>query len=202
MHMLEIGVAALREGANEIERGGGLAIGHQHAVGIGHARRLVELDAVDDVAAIARQLLAVLHLGRARPRLGELAGDAAELHHRRAAGIGEHDRHLQEHTEEVADRVSPMLGEALGAVAALEQKGIALRDAGKLSLQLARLAGKHERRKGRKLLLNLGERGRLGVGRDLLDRLGAPAVWAPSGRHGKALLHESERYIGDRRNPG
>ena len=35
MHMLEIGVAALREGAQQIERGGGLPIGHQHALRIG-----------------------------------------------------------------------------------------------------------------------------------------------------------------------
>ena len=169
---------------------------------VGRAGRFRELGAVDDVAAIARQRLAVSRLGRARARLGELAGDAAELHHRRAAGIGQHHRHLQEHAEEVADRVCPMLGEALGAVPALQQEGLARGDAGELRLQLARLAGEHERREGRKLLLNLGERGRVGIDRDLLDRFGAPAVWAPSGCHGKALLHESERYIGDWRNPG
>ena len=60
MHVLEIGVAALREGAQQIERRRRLPIGHQHALRVGHARRLGELDAVDDVAAIARQLLAVL----------------------------------------------------------------------------------------------------------------------------------------------
>ena len=76
-----------------------------------------------------------------------------------------------------------MLGEALGAVPALEQEGLARGDAGELGLQLARLSGEHERRKGRKLLLNLGERGPVGVDRNLLDRFGAPAVWAPSGRH-------------------
>ena len=122
MHMLEIGVTALREGAQQIERRRGLPIGHQQALRVGHARGLGELDAVDDVAAIARQLLAVLDLGRGRARLGELAGDASDLHHRRAAGIGEHDRHLQEHAEEIADGVGAMLGEALGAIAALQQK--------------------------------------------------------------------------------
>ncbi len=59
MHMLEIGVAALGEGPQQVERGGRLAVGHQHAVGVGRARRFSELGAVDDVAAIARQLLAV-----------------------------------------------------------------------------------------------------------------------------------------------
>ena len=162
MHMLEIGIAALREGAQQIERRGRLAIGHQHALRVGHARRLGELDVVDDVAAIARQLLAVLRLGRRRARLGELAGDAADLHHRRAAGIGQHHRHLQEHAEEVADVVGAMLGEALGAIAALQQEGLARGHARELRLQLARLARKHQRREGRELLLDLASCARSG----------------------------------------
>ena len=81
VHVLEIGVAALREGAKEVERRGRLAIRHQQARGIGPRASSVELDAVDDVAAIARQLHAILDLGLARARLGELAGDTADLHH-------------------------------------------------------------------------------------------------------------------------
>jgi hypothetical protein len=61
-----------------------------------------------------------------RARLGELPGDAADLHHRLRAGEGQHDRHLQEDAEEVADVVGAVLGEALGAVAALQQEGLAL----------------------------------------------------------------------------
>ena len=61
MHVIEIGVAALREGAQQIERRRRLPVGHQHPLRVGRARFLGELDAVDDVAAIARQLLAVLH---------------------------------------------------------------------------------------------------------------------------------------------
>ena len=53
-----------------------------------------------------------------RARLGELAGHAADFHHRLRTGEGEHDRHLQEHAEEVADVVRAMLGEALGTIAA------------------------------------------------------------------------------------
>ena len=84
-----------------------------------------------------------------RARLGELAGDAADLHHRLRAGEGQHDRHLQEDAEEVADVVGAMLGKALGAVAALQQEGLAGRDLGELLLQLARLTCKNQRRKGR-----------------------------------------------------
>ena len=66
---------------------------------------------------------------------------------------------------------APMLGEALGAIAALEQKGLARGHAGELRLQLPRLARKHERREGGKLLLDLVELARVGIDRDLLDRL-------------------------------
>ena len=73
----------MREGAQQIQRRGRLAIGLDLPPRIGRARVRGELGAVDDVAAIARQLDAVLLLGRRGARLGELAGDAADLHHRR-----------------------------------------------------------------------------------------------------------------------
>ena len=187
VHVIEIGVAALRERAQQIERRRRLPVGHQHALRVGRARFLGELDAVDDVAAIARQLLAVLHFGRRRARLGELSGDAAELHHRRAAGIGQHHRHLQQHPEEVADGVGAMLGEAFGAIATLQQKGLAGGHAGELGLQLARLACKYQRRKGGKLFLDLGKLLLVRIDRNLLDRLRAPAIGAPSRCHLKSL---------------
>ena len=120
MHVLEAGIAALREGAQQVERRRRLPVRHLLAGRIGHARLLVELDAVDDVAAIAGQRHAVDRLAVGRARLGELAGDAADLHHRLGAGERQHDGHLQEHAEEVADVVRAMLGEALGAIAALQ----------------------------------------------------------------------------------
>ena len=188
MHVIEIGVAALGEGAQQIERGGRLPVGHRHALRVRSSRGFGEIDAVDDVAAIARQLLAVLDLGRRRARLGELAGDAAELHHRRAAGIGQHHRHLQQHAEEVADGVGAVLGEALGAIAALKQKSLARGHAGKLRLQFPRLTGENQRREGRELILDLDDRRGIRVDRNLLDRLGAPAVWAPSRGHSLSPL--------------
>ena len=165
-----------------------------HPLRIRRPRLLGEVDAVDDVAAIARQLLAVLRLGRRGARLGELAGDPAELHHRRTAGIGQHHGHLQEHAEEVADRVGAVLGEALGAVAALEQKGLPLRDAGELGLQLPRLACKNQRRKRGKLLLDLRKLSRIGIDRDLLDRLRTPVIGAPSRCHSYTLQQKSPLY--------
>ena len=183
VHVIEIGVAALREGAQQIESRRRLPVGHQHPLRVGRAGFLGELDAVDDVAAIARQLLAVLHFGQRRARLGELSGDAAKLHHRRAAGISQHHGHLQQHPEEIADGVGAMLGEAFGAIAALQQEGLAGGDAGELLLQLARFAGENERRKGGELLLDFGELVEVRINRNLLDRPRAPTVGAPSRCH-------------------
>ena len=151
-HIGEVGVAAVHEGAQQVQRRGGMAEGLDLPRRIGPARLVGELDAVDDVAAIARQLLAVLLLRRRGARLGELAGDAADLHHRQGGGIGEHHRHLQEHAQEVADIVGADvvgagLGEALGAVAALQQETFAHGDAAERLLEVARLTGKNQRRK-------------------------------------------------------
>ncbi len=158
MRIAEIGVAALREGAQQIERRRRLPIGFDLPARIGCARLRRERDVIDDVAAIDRQLHAVALFRRRCARLGELAGDAADLHHRRGRRIGQHHRHLQEDAEEVADVVGAVLGEALGAIAALQQESLAGGDARELLLEVARLAGKNQRREGRKLLFHLGKR--------------------------------------------
>ena len=64
MHALEVGVTAGRESANEIERCRRLAVGLDLPMRIGDARFSRELRPIDDVTAIARQLLAALLLGR------------------------------------------------------------------------------------------------------------------------------------------
>ena len=65
----------------------------------------------------------------------------------------EHDRHLQEDPEEVANVVGAVLGKALGTVAPLQQEGPAGRDIGQLVLEVARLAGKDQRREVAQLRL-------------------------------------------------
>ncbi len=194
MHMLQIGIAALREGAQQIERRRRLAVRHQHALRVWRARGFGELGGVDDVAAIARQRLAVQLLGPRGARLGELPGDAAKLHHRHAAGESQHHRHLQEHAEEVANIVGAMLGEALGAIAALQQEGLALRNLRQLRLQTARLACKNQRRKGLKLSLNVRKLAQIRIDRGLLDRLVPPGFWTPTHAHLETLL-KAHGYI-------
>ena len=167
VHAAEAGVAAVGERAQQVQRRGRMPIGLDQPRRIGRARLRGELGAVDDVAAIARQFLTVLLLGRRGARLGELAGDAADLHHRHRGGVGEHHRHLQEDAQEVADVVGAdvvgaRIGEAFGAVAALQQETLALRDAAERGLEVARLAGEHQRRIARELALDRFQRRRSG----------------------------------------
>ena len=64
------------------------------------------------------------------------------------AGKGQHHRHLQQHAEGVADIVGMEFGEALGAVAALEQESLAFGHLAERGHQVARLACEHQRRIG------------------------------------------------------
>ena len=183
MHAAEARVAAMREGAQQVQRRGGLVIGLDQPRRIGRARLDRELRAVDDVAAIARQLDAVALLGRRGTRLGELAGEAPDLHHRRSRREGQHHRHLQEHAEEVADRVRAVVLEAFGAVATLNQESVAGRHAGERFLQVARFTCKNERRKARELGLDRRELRGIRVLRNLHNGLAPPAFWRPTLGH-------------------
>jgi hypothetical protein len=97
---------------------------------------------------------------------------------------GQHDRHLQEDAEEVADVVRAMLGEAFGAVTALEQKTAALADIRQLFLERPRLACENQRRIGAQTGLDLVQNLLVRIGRDLQDWLRSPAVRCPHLCHG------------------
>ena len=72
-----------------------------------------------------------------------------------------------------------MLGEAFGAVAALQQEGLACGYARKRLFQVAGLTCKNQRRKRRKLRLDIGQCLGIGIIGDLQHRLGAPAIGCP-----------------------
>ena len=72
-----------------------------------------------------------------------------------------------------------MFGEALGAIAALQQEGFARLNLGERLLELARLAGEHQRREAGDLPLDVAERGEIRIDGRLLDRLLAPGVRGP-----------------------
>jgi hypothetical protein len=79
-------------------------------------------------------------------RLGELAGDAADLHDGQRCAVGEHGRHLQEDLQLLADPDRRQLVERLDAIAGLEQEGTPLLHAGETGAQVTGLTGEHQRR--------------------------------------------------------
>ncbi|GGI77239.1 hypothetical protein GCM10007973_12690 [Polymorphobacter multimanifer] len=184
MHLMEVGIAAAGKRPQQVERARRLQIAAQHALGIGRARFGRERHVVDIVPAVARQADAVHFLEVARARLGELAGHAAHLHHRQLGGEGEDDRHLQQHAEGIADGVGVEIGEALGAVPALEQESLARLDIGKCCGQITRLAGEHQRRIGFDLGFHRGRGSGIGVAGKLAGFMVAPAFGGPGGVHG------------------
>jgi hypothetical protein len=92
---------------------------------------------------------------------------------------GQHNGHLQECAEEVADIVGAMLGEALGAVAALQQEAVAFRYIGEMLLQTARFTGKNERRIRCKLRFRCCHCRLIRIIRNLLDRFLPPTARSP-----------------------
>ena len=181
MDVVQVGIAAAGEGPQQVQGRGRLVIGPDQTLGIGRALFRREPHAVDDVAAIAGQFDAVDLFQRRRARLGELTRDSADLHHRLASGEGQDDRHLQDQTKGVADIVGRELLEALGAVAALEQEGLAPLDLGQFRRQAARLAREDERRQGAQLVLDGGEGfGIWIVRRHVQGGLGSPAFGGPA----------------------
>ena len=62
--------------------------------------------------------------------------------------VGEHDRHLEDDLQPVADAVGGEGVEGLGAVAGLEQEGPAVGDLAEGGGEVAGLAGEHQRAAG------------------------------------------------------
>ena len=184
MRVVEVGVAARGEGAQQVQRRGRLSVGLELPARIGYAGLGREGDVVDDVALVARQLDVADLLVRRRARLGELPGDAPDLHDGRAAGEGQHDRHLQEQPEEIPDVVGGVLREALRTITALQEEGLAGRDLAQRPFELARLPCKNERRKAGELLLDRLQGCLVRIIRNLLGGPGPPALWRPPLGHG------------------
>ena len=148
MHVAEVGVAAAGEGAQQVERRRRLPVGLELPARIGHARLRRELDAVDDVAAIARQLDAVRASRSARSaawRTGRRCGrpsPPATPPHRSApppsAGTRGRSRGCCWRRARRSFRRSrrPAAGKPRPCATRAERL-----------LQVARLAGKHQRRK-------------------------------------------------------
>ena len=138
VHRAQVGVAAGRERAHQVERRRGRVVGAQQPARVGRTGVERAGQVVDGVAAVGRQLDAVDLLDAARAGLGVLPGDAADLDHRHARAVGQDRRHLQQRLDLVADLVVGRRDERLGAVAALQQERLTARDAGQPGAQRSR----------------------------------------------------------------
>ena len=184
MHLVQIGKAALGQGAQQVQSGRGMRVGRQQAGRVRLPRLRREHTAVDDVPAVRGQRLSLLRFHVGRPRLGELAGNASHLHHRAGGCIGEHDGHLQDHAEGGFNRLLAELVEALGAITALQQEGLAPGHGGEAFSQLRDFAGKYERWQAGETPLRLPQHMRIGIRRHLQRSAIPPGGWAPSLRVG------------------
>ncbi len=94
--------------------------------GVGAARLRREVVAVHDVAAVGRQ---GAHLRGSRSSLdrgfANWPGHPAHLHDRLRRRVGQHDGHLEDRLDPVADLVGSRPREGLRAVTALQQEGVA-----------------------------------------------------------------------------
>jgi len=139
-------VAAAGEGAQDVHGRAGEVIALQHPFRVRPPGFTGRLDAVDHVAPVAGELDAVYHFGVGGARLGVLAGHTADLDHRLAARVAHDHRHLEDDLEQLPDGRSGAHGKGFGAIASLEEKGLALGGHGQLFFQFAGLAGEHQGR--------------------------------------------------------
>ena len=145
VQLVQVGGAGVGQRTHQVHRRGGVCVGAHHAGRVVGAGFLGGLHAVDQVATVVQQTVGVAVRGA---RLRVLAGDAAHLHHRGGGAVGQHDRHLQQGLNVAAQvRLSVRL-EGFGAVAALQQEGLAQGHVGQLLLQLLNFRGHHDRRHG------------------------------------------------------
>ena len=180
VHAVQVGEAALGEGAQQVQCRRGLVVAADHAHRIGPPGELVEGEVVDHVAAERREIDAVTVLDRRGAGLGEWPGDAPDLQRRDARAVRQRDRHLEDDLQLVADVVGRELGERLGAVAGVQQETVAARHAGQRVLQRARLAREHERRHRAQLLERVVEHARVGPGGFLRRGTRTPRRWLPA----------------------
>lgn len=132
---------------------------------------LIDVVAVQNISSEAGQLHAVDHFRRARPRLGVLASHAANANHTLVCAPDEHQTHLKQQLDLGLNGALLAVVEQLGAIAALQQKGISLGDLTQVSFQGVDLTGVDQRRHPRELSGGLLELGGVGIGGRLLDGL-------------------------------
>ena len=179
MHLVQVGITARGERAQQVQRAGGLEIAELHPRRIGNPRLRRKRRPINNIAPIARQRYIADGFVVGRTRLGELPGHAAHLHDRQRGAEGQHHRHLQQHAERVADHIGGEIGKAFRAVAALQHERLAFGDQRKLGFQPTRLSGKDQWRVLADPAFHLFQLRLIGIAGNLTDGTGAPGFGAP-----------------------
>ncbi len=134
--MMQVGESTLDQRANEVEREGGAFIAAEQELRVGRSRLRRELGAVDDIAAVTGKLYAVAGFGIGRAGFGVLTGKPADANHGATAADHQDQAHLHQHLEHVGDAARRAIGEALGAIAALQDEALAIGGFGELGAEL------------------------------------------------------------------
>ena len=108
-----------------------------------------------------------------------MASESRQSHDRHAGAPGEHETHLQQDLQLVFDGPGGTVVEGLGAVATLEQEGLAARDPGQSLSQGVHLARCHQGRQLTETPQGVLHRVGVGIGRLLRDGMVAEAVGGP-----------------------
>ena len=135
-----------------------------------------EVDAIDDISPVGRQPTAITDLCRFRAGLCELPGEAAHFDDRTGGSVSQNNGHLQQHAKGVADVVRVKLREALGAMAALQEKRAPLGDFRESAGEISRFPGEDQRWIARQLSLDTRPVGGVRVIRRLARTKSAPPV--------------------------
>ena len=187
VYLAQVGETATGEGPQQVQRRRTGVVRLEETARIGRPRRFIEAGVVDDVSTEARQRLVTAGLGAARPRLGVLARDPADLHDGQARRVLQDHRHLQDDLQLVANRVGRTQIERLRAVAGLEHKGFPGRDPSQLIGEAAGLAGEDQRRPGSELVEGLVDRAEFGPLGLLPRGAVSPGTGMPGGCHPSGL---------------
>ncbi len=178
--MMEVGEATVHQGTNEIERQRGALVAAQQELRIGGAVGGGERRAIDEVAAIGRKRDPRLFLEVRGARFRVLPREAADADDPPLRAVHQHQAHLQQDFELAGDDRRGAVGEALGAVATLEQERLSGGGVGELTLERLDLPGGDERRQRHELAIDLLHRGWIGVDRLLPGRKPSPRVGGPA----------------------
>ena len=176
---VEVGDAGADGAADVVERGGRVVVGTHKTVGVQLA--LVGVEAVEDIATERGHLLAVNSLDGGRTRLRVLTSHAADTHDGLVGAPEEDEGHLQKQLDLGLDHILLAIAEELGAIATLQEEGLALSDIAKVFAETDDLVGEDEGREVLELVNRFFKGGLVWVVGALLDGLGSPRVGRPFG---------------------